>query len=177
MSESPRVSPAQAAPDANLPVRLSRGLHIVAFFEATKGVLVLAAGVGALSLLNRDASRIAENIVRQLQLNPASHYPRIFVQLASQVTNTQLWIVSMLAIFYSAMRFAEAYGLWKNRGWAEWLAVLGGMFYLPFEIAALIKHSTAIKFGLLALNLVVVIYVARVLWIKRRALALARTPA
>lgn len=157
-----------------LPLRLTRGLHVVALFEASKGALVLAAGVGALSLLNRDASLIAEKIVRYLLLNPDSHYAQIFLKRASLVTNKQLLLTAIVAALYSGTRFIEAYGLWKNRAWAEWLAVFGGMIYLPFEITAIIHRATLLRVSLLTLNVLVVVYVARVLWVKRLARAATR---
>lgn len=162
-------------PPVPLPPRLTRGLHVVAIFEASKGMLVLAAGVGALSLLNRDASLIAEKLVRYLLLNPDGHLVHYLVERAGLITNRQLVITAIIAVLYAGTRFAEAYGLWKNRAWAEWLAVLGGTVYLPFEITAILRHATILRFSLLALNLLVVFYVARVLWIKRKAKVAART--
>ncbi|HTJ77774.1 MAG TPA: DUF2127 domain-containing protein [Rariglobus sp.] len=173
-SEHPLIQQAQAASRPKqpaLPPRLTRGLHIVALFEAAKGLLVLAGGVGALSLLNRDASLIAEKIVRYLLLNPDSHYTQIFLKRASQVTNQQLLVTATIATLYAGTRFIEAYGLWKNRAWAEWLAVFGGMVYLPFEITAILNRATALRFSLLTINVLIVIYVARVLWVKRQARA------
>ena len=156
-----------------LPVPIARGLHVVALFEAAKGLLVLAAGIGALSLLNHDARVVAEKIVRYLLLNPDSHYAQIFLKRASLVTNKQLLFTAIGATLYSGTRFVEAYGLWKNRAWAEWLAVLGGMVYLPFEISAILHHATLLRFGLLTINVLIVLYVIRVLWIKRQTRARA----
>ena len=179
-SDSPAVPAAAEIPAAKqlpLPAPITQGLHIVAMFEASKGMLVLAAGVGALSLLNRDASLAAEKIVRYLLLNPDGHLVHYLVERAGQITNRQLLITAIIAVLYSGTRFAEAYGLWKNRAWAEWFAVLGGMVYLPFEITAILHRATLLRFSLLAINVVIVIYVARVLWIKRQARARARAMA
>ena len=154
-----------------LPARLTRGLHVVALFEASKGLLVFAGGIGALSLLNRDASLIAEKIVRYLLLNPDGHLVHYLVERAGHITNRQLLLTAIIATLYSGTRFVEAYGLWKNRAWAEWLAVFGGMVYLPFEITAILHRATILRFSLLAINVFIVAYVARVLWVKRQARA------
>ena len=53
------------------------GVRAVGVFEAAKGVVVLIAGLGLLSLVHRDAQHAAETIVRHLHLNPARHYPRV----------------------------------------------------------------------------------------------------
>jgi hypothetical protein len=47
----------------------------VAAFEAAKGLLVLAAGFGLLSLLHKDVQVLAERFVDRLHLNPAKRYP------------------------------------------------------------------------------------------------------
>ena len=54
-------------------MRLRRTVRAVALFEATKGVLALLAGSGALSLLHHDARRIAEALVGRLHLNVAKN--------------------------------------------------------------------------------------------------------
>jgi hypothetical protein len=56
----------------------SRGLRTVAFFEALKGVLILVAGFGLLSLVHHDLQAAAECLVRLSHLTPAHHYPRVF---------------------------------------------------------------------------------------------------
>ena len=52
-----------------------RGIRIVSFFEGAKGLLVLFVGAGLLELIHKDLHLAAEQIVRQLHLNPARHYP------------------------------------------------------------------------------------------------------
>jgi len=54
---------------------LSGGVRTIAFFEALKGMLVLAAGFGLLSLVQQDLQAAAERLVRLFHLNPAHHYP------------------------------------------------------------------------------------------------------
>jgi len=55
------------------------GLRAVAVFELLKGLLVLLAGAGALSLIHQNVQGVAEQLVRRSHLNPAHHYPRIFI--------------------------------------------------------------------------------------------------
>ena len=137
----------------------NRGLRAISLYEAAKGALVLLAGVGALNLLHRDLEDLAERIVRVFRLNPSARFPQIFIDLAGNVTDRQLWGFAIGALLYSAFRFIEAYGLWKERTWAEWLAVVSGSLYLPLEVVALIRHVTALRASLFILNLFVVVYV------------------
>jgi uncharacterized membrane protein (DUF2068 family) len=143
------------------------GLRAVAAFEATKGLLVLAAGLGLLSLLHHDAQRTAEALVRHLHLNPARHYPHIFIEAAAQVTDARLWLLACGAFAYSTARMVEAYGLWRARVWAQWFALLSGAIYLPFEVYALFHHARALNAAVLLINLGIVAYVAYVRLVRR----------
>lgn len=134
------------------------GLQAVAVFEAIKGVAVLAAGFGVLTLLNKDAVEIAEHWVRKLHMNPEGHLSTVFLRAAEKVTDANLWAAAAGALAYSIVRFVEAYGLWNARVWAEWFALLSGCLYLPWEIYEVIAHPSPIKYGLLATNLAVVLY-------------------
>ena len=55
----------------------------------------------------------------------------------------------MTALTYSAIRFTEAYGLWRERRWAEWLSAVSGAIYLPFEIYELAGGITPLKFDIM----------------------------
>jgi uncharacterized membrane protein (DUF2068 family) len=134
----------------------------VAAFEAAKGLLVMSAGLGLLSLLHKDVQRAAEAIVRHLHLNPARHYPRIFIEAAARTTDTRLWLLASGAFAYAIVRAVEAYGLWRARAWAEWFAIASGAFYLPFEVHALFRHASALKAAVLLINAGIVAYVGYV---------------
>jgi len=87
------------------------GLRAVAAFEAVKGAIVLIAGFGLARLVHRDVQEVAEALVDRLHLDPAKKYPRIFLDLAANASDAQLWGLAALAMTYVALRFAEAYGL------------------------------------------------------------------
>ena len=139
----------------------NRGLRMVAAVEATKGLLVLAVGAGLLSLIHRDVEAVAEHVVRALHMNPASHTPRVFLDLAEKLTSTRLQLLALGAAAYATLHLVEAYGLWRGRRWAEWLTVVAGGFYIPFELYELWIRATWLKAALLALNVVIVIYLIR----------------
>jgi len=150
-----------------------RGVRIVAVVEAAKGALVIAAGLGLFTLVHRDVQAIAERIVEHFHFNPASRYPRILLDAAGALTDERLVVLAMGAIAYSTVHFIEAYGLWMQRRWAEWLGVVAGGLYIPIEIYELARRVTWIRFGLLAVNVAIVVYLALVLWRTRRRAAQA----
>jgi uncharacterized membrane protein (DUF2068 family) len=138
--------------------RQLRALRAVASVEFFKGLIVLLAGFGVLSLVHRDAWDVAESFLEWLHISPDTHYAQVFLNLADQVTDTKLWFVAIGAAAYSTLRFAEAYGLWKERAWAEWLALISGAIYLPFEIYELARRPDWIRLAIFLINLTVVLY-------------------
>lgn len=136
------------------------GLKGIALLEATKGALVVLAGIGLAALLHRDAQALAEAIVARLHLNPGSRYPTIFLSLAAHPDDPRLWAIGASAAIYAAMRFAEAYGLWHERAWAQWLGVWSGAIYIPVELYEAARHPTWIHIGVAVANVAIVAYLA-----------------
>ncbi len=139
-------------------MRLSRVLRSVALYEAAKGGLVLLAGLGLLSLLHHDIQHFAERLILHLHLNPAARYPHIFLDAASELTEPRMLLLAAGAAVYSAVRFIEAYGLWRERQWAEWFAALSGGIYIPFEVYELQRHATALSLSALLINMAIVAF-------------------
>jgi len=149
---------------------------VIACVEAAKGAVVLAAGLGALELIGSDVQLAAEKLVMQFHLNPAHEIPRIFVEIARNATPAHLVVLAIGATTYATIRFAEAYGLWRERVWAEWLGVISGAIYVPWELWELLHGITALKLGLLAVNLAIVGYLFRALKRSRSRNASASAP-
>ena len=148
-------------------MRLSRGLRLVALFEAAKGALILLAGFGLLALVHRDLQYLADEVVRRFHLNPARHYPRIFIEAAGKATDTRLWLLAGAALLYAVFRFVEAYGLWRARRLAGWFAAVTGAIYVPLEVVALFRSITWAKLTTLIVNLGIVAFMTWTLWRSR----------
>jgi len=142
------------------------GLRSIAAFEALKGVVVLAAGFGVLTLLHKDAVDVAEHWVRKLHINPSGHLSRVFLDAAEKVTDGRLWAAAAAALVYATVRLVEAYGLWNARVWAEWFALLSGTLYLPWEIYEVALRPSPGKVAVFVTNLAVVLYM---LYVRVRA--------
>ena len=135
-----------------------RGYRLVAVFEGTKGALVLVTGLGLLTFIHRGFHDAAEELVRHLHLNPARHYPRIFLDAAARVTDTQLWLLALSAFLYAVVRFIEAFGLWHRKRWAAWFGAVSGGVYLPVELFEMARGYSWGKLTVLGVNLAIVAY-------------------
>jgi len=133
-------------------------LRLVASFEMAKGLVVLLAAVGLLSLAHRDVWDVSGSLLRLLHIHHTHHYWEVFLRLADRVRDEKLWLVAVGCILYSSLRFVEAFGLWWARPWAEWVAFVSGAVYLPFEIYELARRVTAVRAAILTVNLAIVLY-------------------
>jgi uncharacterized membrane protein (DUF2068 family) len=141
----------------------SAGLRTIAGYEAGKGVLVLLAGMGLLSLIHRDVQEAGEELVRHFHLSPSAHYPHIFLELTAKVTDAWLWSLALGSLAYATLRLVEAYGLWHGKRWAEWLGAASGSIYVPFEVVELFKKVTPLRIASLVMNLLIVGYLVSML--------------
>jgi len=149
-----KVAPAEPQHGANLQV-----LRAVATFELTKGLIVLLASSGILLLVHReDPWDIADGLLKLLHISPDHHFAQVFLDWADNLTAAKLWAVAAVAVAYSLLRFVEAYGLWYAKAWGEWIALISGTLYLPFEIYKLVYRQSLFHISILLINLAVVLY-------------------
>ncbi len=139
-------------------------LHAIALFEAIKGLAVLAASLGLLSLMHHDLRALAYALIGHFHLDPDAHYPRMLLDEARWLQQANLREIVLFATAYAALSFTEAYGLWQDRRWAEGLAAGSGAIYLPIEISHLLHHPAWANACVLALNVVMVAYMVARLW-------------
>lgn len=166
--------PAKAECHMLLPTKIDRHrarknlLRAVATLEFAKGVGVLVVGILAILLLHKDVWVIAESALAVLHISTDRRFAQLFLDFADDVTDARLWLVVKLAFVYAALRFAEGYGLWKERTWAEWIAFLSGMLLLPLEIRELFRGVTLFRLGVFLVNVAVVLYMGYLLREGRR---------
>lgn len=158
-------------PEQDTPSAQARAIRAVAWLEALKGAVVLLAATGLLSLVHGNLEAVVPAFIEHLHLDPASRYPDIFLDLASSASDTHLQLLAAGAVAYSSVRFVEAYGLFRERAWAEVLAALSGSIYVPFEVLELARRPTWHGATLLGINLTVVGVMVLVLVNRRKAAA------
>lgn len=135
-------------------------LRAVASLELSKGLIVLLAAIAVLSLVHRNTSDMAYEVLRLLHISPDHHFAQVFLRWANGLTQRKLWAIAGVGAAYSVLRFAEAYGLWKAAPWAEWIALISGAVYLPLEIHEILRRPNLFHFALLFINLGIVVYMA-----------------
>jgi uncharacterized membrane protein (DUF2068 family) len=155
-----------------------KGLRMVAMLEASKGVVVLLAAFGFFEIIrhNIDLDAVAGNLLYFFHVNPNLRMSHVLMRAAGRMMDTDVLTVLGIATVYSSLRFIESYGLWRQRVWAEWLAIISGAIYLPYEFYKLVRRPTPMHWAILLINIGVVVYIAWVRWDEVKAKPHHRAP-
>lgn len=129
-----------------------RALRVIAAFEALKGLAALAVIVGLVDLMHHDFRHLVIELIGHFGLNPHAHYSSILLHYADLLPGANIPMLVGVAIGYIALRWIEAYGLWNQRRWAEYLGAISGGLYIPFEVAHFVHHVSLINLVVLAAN-------------------------
>ncbi len=158
---------AVAAAVTTHPIAEREALRAIALFEAIKGLGALTISLGALALVHSDLRAIVVNLLGTVGMDPEAQYPAMLLHYVDVFTETNKVPLAFLVAGYVAVRLAEAWGLWYQRPWGEWLGALSGALYVPLEIRHLLRKQDWSSFLLLAFNLAVVGYLGWLLWRRR----------
>ena len=143
-------------------------LRAIAVFEAFKGLAALAASIGFLGLLHHNLHQVALALLWRFHLDTSLHYPALLLHYADLLSVMDLRSLVPVAIGYITVRLAEAWGLWLDKVWSEWLGALSGALYIPLEIAHLMHRTTIASAAVLLGNIAMVAFLAFQLWQRRR---------
>src|SRR2546421_12002754 len=135
-----------------------RGLILIAAFKLFKGLLLLATGIGALSLLHEDVAAQARHLVDLLRVDPDNRYIHALLHRLLAVDDRKLTELSIGTFFYAALVWTEGTGLLLRKHWAEYLTIIATGALIPLELYELFKHFSLTKIVVIVVNVAVVWY-------------------
>ena len=151
------------------PPRSRRVLRLIALERIVRGLILLAAGIYLASHLGSDLGRTADRIMRDVELDPRRPLLHRVVAYLHHLHASQVRIVAVAALGYGVLELVEGTGLWLDQLWAEYLTVTATALLIPWELYELVRNPTIWKAGGLALNVLIVVYLAHLLRRRVRA--------
>ena len=133
-------------------------LIAIGLFKLLKGLLLVATGLGALSLLHRDLFDTIGHWVTVLRVDPDNEFIHAAIGKLLNVTPRQLKEIGAGTFFYAALLLTEGVGLLMRQHWAEYFTVITTAGLIPLEIYELAKHLTVVKVVVLLVNVAIVVY-------------------
>ncbi len=137
---------------------LRKGIWLIAIFKLLKGLILLAVGIGALSLLHEDAAARVTHLIAALRVDPKNHFIHMAIRKLWAVDDRKLVELSAGTFFYAALMLTEGLGLALRKKWAEYLTIFVTGSFIPLEVYELAEEFSLAKIAVIALNVAVVVY-------------------
>ncbi len=134
------------------------GLFWIALFKLTKAALLVAVGIGAHKLLHRDLASTVLHWVDVLRVDPDNRFIHRLLARIFVISPAQLRATSIGTFIYAALLLTEGLGLLLRKRWAEYFTVITTAGLIPLEVYEISRHVTLAKFGVLVVNVAIVIY-------------------
>jgi uncharacterized membrane protein (DUF2068 family) len=141
----------------------SAALVLIGLFRLLKGLVLVAAGVGALKLLHKDVAEVVTRWVDVLRIDPEGRFIHAILAKLFSTTSKQLKEFSAGFFIYAGLFLTEGVGLLLQKHWAEYLTVITTSALIPLEVYELAKRFSTGKLAILAVNVAIVWYlIARI---------------
>lgn len=154
--------------------RHNRWLVLIAAFKFAQALLFIAIGVGARRLLHKDIGDVLYALADHLRFDPESRFVNFILEKASLVHDAQLRRIGFVAFCYAGIGIAEGIGLYLEKMWGEFLTLAITASFLPWEIFEVYRRLTWPRISLLAINILVFLYLIKLITDRGREKARAR---
>jgi len=154
---------------AKMAHRHNKGLVLIAVYKLLTALLFVSIGVGALRLVGKDVDDILTRLAFDLRFNPEGRFVNFILDHASILDDPMLRRIGFAAFCYAAIGIIEGIGLYLEKAWAEYLTLLITASFLPWEIIEIIRRHTFIRIGLLIVNVLVLLYLSKMVWERQRS--------
>lgn len=151
------------------PARSRRIIRLIAAERFLRGILLIGAGAYLLTHVGSDLSRIADHLMRRLELDPHRPFLRHIIEKLHRLRASTVVITGIAAVGYGLLELVEGVGLWLDMLWAEYLTVIATSLLIPFEIYELVRKPSIVKAIGIAVNVAIVAYLAYALRRRLRA--------
>ena len=143
-------------------------VRLIAIERFVRGLLLLAAGIYLVGHTGTDFGKLANRVARAIELDPHRPFIRHLIARLGRLRGHEVLIFGIGALGYGVLELIEGVGLWLEQRWAEWLTVIATGLLVPFELYELIHKPSLLKAAGLAVNIVIVVYLYRVVSRKGR---------
>jgi uncharacterized membrane protein (DUF2068 family) len=138
-------------------------LVLIAMFKFAQALLFVAIGVGARRLLHKDIGDELYALADHLRFDPESRFVNFILEKATLVHDAQLRQIGFVAFCYAGIGIAEGIGLYLERMWGEFLTLAITASFLPWEIFEVYRRVTWPRISLLAINILVFLYLIKLI--------------
>jgi uncharacterized membrane protein (DUF2068 family) len=135
-----------------------RVLYLIGAFKLAKGLVLLAVGIGALKLLDRQTAAKVYQWANAIRADPGNRYIHKLLGRFSTLNEKTLRELGVGTFFYSGLLLTEGAGLLLRKHWAEYFTLIVTSSFIPLEVYEIVRRASFAKGFVLVLNVAVVVY-------------------
>ncbi|MGO8758361.1 MAG: DUF2127 domain-containing protein [Terracidiphilus sp.] len=152
----------------------NRVLLVIAFYKFLHALFYFSIGIGAHRLLHKDIADQIDILARHLRFSPESHLLNFLLDKASLLNDPVLRRIGFVAYCLAAITLVEGIGLYLEKAWGEFLTLAITASFLPWELFEIFRRITWFRVGLFTINLLVFLYLLRLVLDRARLRAKSR---
>jgi uncharacterized membrane protein (DUF2068 family) len=135
-------------------------IRLIAAFKLLKALLLIAVGVGALSMRHHHDGSLG-TWIHALAADPHGRYVNELLAKITSFDAHDLRRIGIGSLIYAAVFVIEGVGLMLRKMWAELMTVIVTTSFIPLEIYELVSHKSWPKVLVIVVNVLVVLYLLR----------------
>ena len=137
-------------------------LRLIAIIRALRGAGSLTFGL-ALLWFYQQHNQNQLMLISKLNLYLEGLAPDWLLQNVLSFIEQHLVLVILILFSLATIRFLEAFGLWCEKRWGEWLTLIMTLLYIPLELMVLKDGIRSMPLLVLILNICISYYLFRLL--------------
>jgi uncharacterized membrane protein (DUF2068 family) len=144
------------------------GLRVIAIYKFCKTVLAIGIAWGLFRLVHADLQSVSDRVIALFHVKAEFHLVQNLQEKFTDLSPHELRLGGFDALVCALLFAAEGLGLWWEKRWAEWLVIINSGILVPFEVMGLLHHPDWLHLLVLAVNLIIIAYIAKVVWKNRK---------
>ena len=133
-------------------------LYVIIAIKLLKGLVLVAVGLGFLSLIGQDLDARFDQFLRWVHLDPEKKFFAVLGNKLQTISPSNVRGVAIGTILYSVFSLVEGVGLIFRLRWIGWVVIGESLFFIPIEVYDLMHGFTVIVLTILVLNIFIVWY-------------------
>jgi uncharacterized membrane protein (DUF2068 family) len=130
-------------------------------FKALKSSSLAGLGIWLLATRHNDPTDMLIRAAMKLNLPVTSQLMQRALSFAANLTVHRRMALAATAFAYSALMGTEGIGLHYRKPWARWFTIIATGSLIPFEVYECARRLSLLRFVILVINILVVIYLVK----------------
>jgi uncharacterized membrane protein (DUF2068 family) len=139
-------------------------LKLIAAGKLLKGITLSFLSLGILDMIHKDLAAEALHLLQLVRISPENRFVVLLLDKLGLVDPSTLRKLGILSALYASVLLVEGFGLWLGAAWAEYMVVVSTGIFVPEECLTTLQHFSWLKLAILAINTVILVYVAGLVW-------------